>query len=109
MIGHPNAEYTQVPARDAVASGAIERSNKFPNDSYFRRWTNVDDAITWKAEVGASGTYAVRIYYACKPDAIGTTLELSFNGSKLAGKIPAANDVPETGGENDRLSARNLM
>ncbi|MEM7011070.1 MAG: arylsulfatase, partial [Verrucomicrobiota bacterium] len=40
VIGHPESEFTQIPARDGKQSGSIERSNKFPNDSYFRKWTS---------------------------------------------------------------------
>lgn len=102
VIGHPGAEFTQVPARDGIVHGGIKRSNKFPNDSYFRNWKSVDDKITWKAEIGASGRYEAEIFYACAPDAVGTTLELSCGAGRLTGKIAVANDAPETGGENDR-------
>ena len=35
VIGHPDVSWTQIPARDAVPTGEIKRSNKFPNCSYF--------------------------------------------------------------------------
>ena len=50
VIGHPDAELTQIPARDGVAHGNIKRSNKFPNCSYFTNWTSTEDSITWDAE-----------------------------------------------------------
>ena len=34
---------------------AIQRSNRWPNCLFFRNWVNVDDIITWGAEVGAGG------------------------------------------------------
>lgn len=102
VIGHPGSEFTQVPARDATASGEIKRSNKFPNDSYFGNWKNLEDRITWRAEVGAAGTYEVQLFYACGADAVGTKLELSFGENRLTGEISEANDVPEIGHEDDR-------
>ena len=36
IIGHPRETYSKLPARDARISGPIERSNRYPNCSYFR-------------------------------------------------------------------------
>ena len=62
----------------------------------------MDDTITWKAEVGASGKYRVEIEYACPEEDVGSTIQLSFNNSKLKGKVTEAHDPPLRGGENDR-------
>ena len=64
LIGHADYIFTQIPARDGQAHGNIQRSNRFPNCSFFCNWTGLDDKITWQAEVGASGTYEVEIHYA---------------------------------------------
>jgi hypothetical protein len=102
VIAHPDYKYTQIPARDGTAHGAIQRSNKFPNCSYFLNWVNEEDVITWTSEVGASGKYQVEIEYACPKADVGSTIELSFNDAKLKGKITEAHDPPLRGGENDR-------
>jgi len=102
VIAHPDYKYTQIPARDGTAQGAIERSNRFPNCSFFRNWVNVDDTIAWEAEVGASGAYRVEIEYACPAEDVGSTIQLRFNDSKLKGKITEAHDPTLRGGENDR-------
>lgn len=102
VIAHPDYKYTQIPARDGIAHGAIKRSNRYPNCSYFLNWVNEEDFITWTSEVGASGKYQVDIEYACPNGDIGSTIELSFNDSKLKGKITEAHDPPIRGGENDR-------
>jgi hypothetical protein len=44
-VGHPDFAITQLPARDAKASGKIKRSNRFPNDSYFTNWTTTEGSI----------------------------------------------------------------
>ena len=92
--------------RFPLATGRLtegsERSNRFPNCTFFRNWVNVDDTITWEAEVGASGKYRVEIEYACPEEDVGATIQLSFNESKLKGKIAEAHDPPLRGGENDR-------
>lgn len=103
LIGHPDYKYTQIPARDGTAHGGIERSNKFPNCSYFRNWTSLDDTITWEAEVGATGDYEVELHYACPVKDVGSTIELSFGDSRLQGKITEAHDPPARGGEHDRV------
>jgi arylsulfatase A-like enzyme len=100
VIAHPGSLLTQLPARDGVAHGTIERSNRFPNCSYFRHWTSTDDKITWNAEVGQSGTYEVVLYYAAKEP--GAKCELRFNDAVLPFRINVAHDVPELGAEHDR-------
>ena len=99
VIGHPDYQYTQLPARDASWTGVIKRSNKFPNCSYLSNWTSVDDKIYWQAKVPANGTFDVELQYACRNADVGAELELSFNGSKVRRKITQAHEVPERGGE----------
>ena len=104
VIAHPGSKLTQLPARDAVATGGLNRSNRFPNDSYFESWKSIDDRITWKAEAGESGVFEVEIFYATKLG--GAKYRLSFNGSELDFVIPDAHNVPKLGAEEDR-SPRN--
>ncbi len=103
VIGHPDAELTQIPARDGVGHGNIKRSNKFPNCSYFTNWTSVEDSITWEAEVGATGNYSVDVYYTCPKADIGSTFELIFNESRLVAQVLEAHDPPVKGAEHDRV------
>ena len=103
VIGHPDCKYTQIPARDGIAHGKITRSNKFPNCSYFTNWTSLDDKITWDAEVPADGVFDVEVHYTCPAADVGSTIELSFNGARLAGRITEAHDPPLLGGEHDRV------
>ncbi len=103
VIGHPDVPWTQVPARDGTAHGNIERSNKFPNCSFFRNWTSIDDKITWEVEVGEAGDYEVEIWYACPAADVGSTIELSLGDSRLSGKITEAHDPPLRGMEHDRV------
>lgn len=102
-IGHPDYLFTQIPARDGISHGNIQRSNRFPNDSYFTNWTSSSDSITWEAEVLADGDFEVEIYYTCPPEDVGTTFELSFAGEKLTGKITEAHNPPLQGMEYDRV------
>ena len=102
VIAHPGHEFTQVPARDPTFHGGIQRSNKFPNDSFFTHWTSTEDSITWDAEVGATGRYQVEIFYTCPATDIGSTLELSFNDAILQAKLTDAHASALLGSENDR-------
>tara|TARA_B100001093_G_scaffold50060_2_gene42580 strand:+ start:4987 stop:6744 length:1758 start_codon:yes stop_codon:yes gene_type:complete len=100
VIAHPESRYSQLPARDARAHGSIKRSNRFPNCSYFKNWTSIEDWISFDVEVASSGSYQVTLYYAAT-DA-GAKFELSFNGAKLPFELKEAHDVPELGAEHDR-------
>lgn len=102
-IGHPKFTFTHIPARDGIAHGSIQRSNRFPNDSFFNNWTSTSDSITWEAEVLSDGNFEVEIYYTCPSEDVGALIELSFAGGKLAGKITDAHNPPLTGMENDRV------
>ena len=103
VVGHPDSMRTQLPARDGVAHGNIQRSNRFPNDSFFLNWTSLDDAVTWDCEVGRTGVYQVEIFYTCPAADVGSTVELSFGDDVLAGRITEAHDPPLTGREHDRF------
>ncbi|MDA1056106.1 MAG: arylsulfatase [Planctomycetota bacterium] len=103
LVGHPDYQDTQIPARDGTAHGNIQRSNRFPNCSFFTNWTSLDDKITWDAEVGATGDYEVELHYACPAADVGSMVELTFNDCKLRGRITAAHDPPLRGDEHDRV------
>ena len=77
-LGHPDAIFTQLPARDATPHGKIVRSNRFPNCTFMTEWTNTEDQITWELEVLGKGKYEVEMYYACPDSSVGTVLELTF-------------------------------
>jgi arylsulfatase A-like enzyme len=102
-IGYPDFKYTLLPARDGSGHGAIERSNRWPNSSFFTHWINVSDKITWNVDVMASGDFKVELYYTCPKKDIGSTIELQFGKSKITGKLTEAFDPPLRGMENDRV------
>ncbi|WP_163326174.1 arylsulfatase [Draconibacterium mangrovi] len=93
-IGHPSVFQTQLPARDAIASGNIKRSNRWPNSSYLLNWTSTEDKITFNAEVLNSGNYEVELFYTCPEEQIGSTIKLSFNEAVLEFKIDEAFNSP---------------
>ncbi len=102
LIGYGGAKSTQLPARDALSHGGIQRSSRHPNCSFFYHWTSPKDSITWNAEVDQAGTYEAVLYYTCPADDVGSTVELSFKGSTLTGKVTEAHDPPLIGAEQDR-------
>ena len=102
FIGHPSLHTTQVPARDGKAFGAIRRSNRYPNCTYFTNWVNVEDQITWEAEVPEAGNFEVIVYYTCQADAVGSEFEITFGDARLRGKIQEAHDPEEFGAAEDR-------
>jgi hypothetical protein len=91
-VGYPEFPRTPLPARDGVARGGIRRSAKAPNCSYFTNWKTREDAITWDVEVNTPGVYRVEIHYTCRPQDVGSTVELRFQDAKTTGKVAQAWD-----------------
>ncbi len=102
MIADPGHAFTQLPARDGIPHGNVERSNKFPNDSFFTNWISTDDEITWTVEVADSGKFQVELFYTCAEANVGSTVELSFKGNSLSGKVEKATDTELLGAADDR-------
>ena len=101
-LGHPDFIHTQVPARDGIPHGGIERSNRFPNNTFFRNWTSTHDSITWDVDVVADGVFSVEIYYTCPPEDVGSTFVLQSGDSKVEAKVVEAHNPPLQGMEHDR-------
>ncbi len=93
-VGYAEFPWTPLPARDGVPHGTVKRSANAPNSSYFVNWTNKDDKLTWDIDVHTTGDYDVTFYYTCPEADAGSTIELSFNGQKLLGKVAPGWDPP---------------
>lgn len=102
-VGYPEFPTTPLPARDGVPHGNVRRSGQAPNCSFFTNWISKEDKITWDIEVAAGGNYEAVIYYTCPKDDVGSTVELSFNGSHVQGKVSEPHDPPLVGAEFDRV------
>ena len=102
-VGHPEFPYTQLPARDGIPHGNIERSNRFPNDTFFRNWSSLSDSVTWDVEVLDSGTFEAELYYTLPEENEGAVMELSFGGNSVSETIQVAHDPPLRGMEHDRI------
>lgn len=101
--GYREFPLTELPARDGVAHGDVQRSANAPNCSYFRNWTRTADSITWELSVATAGRYEATIFYTCPQTDVGSTIELSFNGSRIESVVAVAQDPPARGAENDRV------
>jgi arylsulfatase A-like enzyme len=93
-VGFAEFPMTPLPARDGVPHGGVKRSSGAPNCSYFVNWTNNTDSITWDIEVHTAGEYDVEVHYTCPDADAGSTVELSFSGSRLTGKVTPGWDPP---------------
>lgn len=93
-VGFAEFPVTMLPARDGEPRGKVRRSSSAPNCSYFVNWASTEDRMVWNLEVQTTGRYDVVIDYTCPlPDA-GSTIELSFNDSRLSGKAKPGWDPP---------------
>ncbi|WP_396590323.1 arylsulfatase [Allomuricauda sp. R78024] len=101
-IGAPGYGFTHLPARDGVAHGNIERSNRWPNDSFYTNWKSLNDSITWDVDVLKAGTFEVFLYYSCKLEDVGTEIQLQLNNKSITTIINEAHDPPLIGAKMDR-------
>lgn len=99
-IGYREFPATMLPARDGEPHGEMRRSSKAPNSSYFVNWTKTTDAATWNIEVVTAGTYVVTVDYTCPLADAGSTVELTFEESRLRGKVVAGWDPPLLTGQD---------
>ena len=70
------SQSTLLPARDGVAHGAISRSSKAPNNSFFENWSDLTGAITWKIEVPQEGDFDAVLRYTCRQSDVGARMRL---------------------------------
>ena len=102
-IAHPEAEWTQLPARDATFTGQVQRSNRFPNCTYLLNWIDTDSRIYWDVESLSSGLYEVQMYYVCPKEDVGATFELTLGDQSLTAKIETPIESPLVGADDDRV------
>lgn len=105
-LGHPGLKFTQIPARDGIAHGGIERSSSWPNCSFFTHWTRQDDSITWQVNVPEGGAFSVQLYYTCMLGDEGSLIRLSVGEHFLDARILQPFDPPLRGMEEDRAPRR---
>ncbi len=103
-VGYPQFPITHLPARDARPHGNVQRSARAPNCSCMTNGISTKDKITWNVEINKTGKYEAVLYYTCKKENVGTTIELELNGSKIQKKITEAHDPPLYGDKEDRAS-----
>ena len=104
LVGAEMCIRDRIPARDGVTTGTIQRSNRFPNCSFFTNWTSLDDRIEWDVEVRQAGTYRVELYYSCPKADVGSLFELRHGTSVLRGRITKPHDPPLEGAKHDRTT-----
>ncbi|WP_254510982.1 arylsulfatase [Anatilimnocola floriformis] len=93
-VGYKPLPRTWLPARDGEPNGGVKRSSSAPNSSYFVNWTSKDDSLVWEIDVLTTGKYAVEILYTCPLESAGSTIELTHQQNKLAGKVAPGWDPP---------------
>jgi arylsulfatase A-like enzyme len=102
-VGYRELPAAHLPARDATFAGKVQRSAPAPNCSYLTNWTAKDDSVSWHVAVETAGKYEVTLHYTCPKTDVGSTVEVSHGGAKLAGKVAEAHDPPLYGQKNDRV------
>lgn len=103
LLGHPDAVWTQLPARDATPTGTILRSNKYPNCTFMQNWTDTQSTIEWNVDVPVKGAFEVQMYYSCDAEDVGSTIQLSCGNTSVTAKITEPNEAPLVGAVEDRF------
>ena len=101
IVGDKN-KLNVLPARDAMYSGKIQRSNRYPNDSFL---TNLkeNDSIYWPIEVYEDGFYKMDIYHTSSKKSLGSQILISSNASKTKVTVDEIFESQLRGMENDRV------
>ena len=102
-LGHPSFPFTQLPARDGIPHGGIQRSNRYPNNTFFTHWTSERDSISWDVDVLTTGNYEVTLYYTLPQGSEGLSVHLQQGDRVLSKKITTSHNPPLTGMERDRV------
>lgn len=102
-VGHRAMPLTELPAGEGVPHGAVRRSARWSNSSYFTHWTTTDDRLSWPVEVATAGRYRATVFYACPAADVGSTIELSLGDRRLLAVLDRPNDPPVIGPAEDRV------
>ena len=78
----------------ANPSAVLRRSSGAPNCSYFVDWTDKDDRMVWSIDVHTTGRYEVVVDYTCPIADAGSLVELTFQDSRLSGRVTPGWDPP---------------
>lgn len=106
-VGYSESKFTQLPARDALPHGTVERSNIWPNSSHFTNWTSTSDSITWNTDILTSGDYKATIYYTCPESTVGSLLQLNQGNNLVSKEITEAYSTDFISVEYDRVPRKN--
>ena len=102
-IGHSITYADYLPARDGLPVGSIQRSNRYPNDSYFRNWTKSTDSIIWNIDVLSEGTYEFSIDYTCSKEHLGSEIIFEIDMEQIPFSFKEAFESELEGHDHDRV------
>jgi arylsulfatase A-like enzyme len=99
---------TVLPARDGVPHGAIQRSARAPNNSFFTNWKSDSDSITWDVDVAKAGIYQAILHYTCAVPNVGARVGLGSTALKTSradaqAKVTVAFDPPTYDKSKERV------
>jgi len=93
-VGYREFPITMLPARDGEPRGGVKRSSGAPNCSYFVNWTGKQDSMVWLLDVHTAGRYEATVDYTCPVSDAGSLIEISFQESRLTGRVTPGWDPP---------------
>ncbi len=94
-VGFGGYPVTILPAQECVFRGkGLTFSSRHPNCSWVTTWQDPKAYVSWDIAVDKPGRYEVELWYTCPADAVGTEIEVAFEGRSLRGKITEAYDPP---------------
>ncbi|TWT40169.1 arylsulfatase [Botrimarina hoheduenensis] len=102
LVGRPGLPITPLPARDAVGTGHVRRSNRYPNCSYFSGWRSPEDRVVWHVDVEQAGRYEATLFAAIPAASVGDRLTLHTPTGKATVTLTQATDTRPLGAAADR-------
>ena len=91
-----------LPARDSYFSSGINRSNRYPNDSFLTNWSE-GDSIYWPIKVMSDGLYNMKIFINSDKESLNSEIIVSSNNENVKGKVEKVFVSDLRGMENDRV------
>lgn len=101
-VGHASQATTHLPVRDAEGRGAVKRSNRYPNCTYFSNWQSESDRVVWDLEVLEPGRYEALVYASVPDEAVGSALVLEGE-NRLEARLNRATNTSPLGADQDRV------
>jgi len=72
-----------------AADAELEGNELRIESDFISHWRNPNDKVQWRAAPGKTGSYTVRLEYACKAGSQGSQYEITLGSQRIQGEVKA--------------------